>query len=730
MARVWKIGSRWSDNGTNASSIISIFRRNNVVFLGKETKRFCSEVKVGDYIAIADGQTVPAVAKVIGNPMHIDNFEIKILPDEELNIFGKDWKNRTYGVKVKIVDLTSNKALKYKKIGAFCEALQIKNDVINLYENSEKNFSISSYTCILKGDDEKYRKLFFDGLKYIIPVYQRPYSWSENQLEPFIDDIFKGYWGDERNIESQEPIFIGTMQLSEKKYVSEKEQEQDVIDGQQRISTFTVLLKVLSLMYPENESLRSLKFDWLETRVNSGVQNELLNKFLEISTSEMLNIDTLTQNSYIKAARIIWAYLIENQKSENENDVTFDIDSFIDYIFQKIYFVVIETYAGISKTIQIFNTINTTGLDLNGGDLFKVRMYEYLRDKKGYDESAFEAINQIYKEIDGKNIEKGRKVASIISVLDIYKDYLISQYELPAVLFSLGTETFFERLFDTILGIKTWNHFSSVLSQEKQFTLCLEKIKECFNAKIKWSEFEDNSREYMFARRLLWTSRYSQYCRIAYQILLRNGDNAEAQKNVYDALILINKIAFIFSVKFAKSTHSGHSIMQKAIRIAVTKNYDDLISYLKDELGKCRNGTEHYLSGYIVDNAKKKNLICRMSAYFDECDANKSCDEIKALLFETPFDIEHIHANADSSVVVENKLQNSIGNLTMLEQSINRSISANRFVDKKVGYSESKYTSIKKIAEHGSWEKEEIEKRRGDEVNRIIDYLFEGIDVK
>ena len=60
MENVWKVGSRWSDKGTPDSSIISIFRRNSIVFVGEDTarERFQNEVKVGDYFAIADGYKV------------------------------------------------------------------------------------------------------------------------------------------------------------------------------------------------------------------------------------------------------------------------------------------------------------------------------------------------------------------------------------------------------------------------------------------------------------------------------------------------------------------------------------------------------------------------------------------------------------------------------------------------------------------------------------------------
>ena len=80
MANVWKVGSRWSDNGSKESSIISIFRRNNVVFVGQEDRRiaFRDSVKQGDYIAIADGYTIVAVGKAISNPICITKLDIKV----------------------------------------------------------------------------------------------------------------------------------------------------------------------------------------------------------------------------------------------------------------------------------------------------------------------------------------------------------------------------------------------------------------------------------------------------------------------------------------------------------------------------------------------------------------------------------------------------------------------------------------------------------------------------
>ena len=60
MNRVWKVASRWSETGTADSSILDIFRRHNVVFVGKFQDRF-QQIAVGDLIVISDAKRVVAM---------------------------------------------------------------------------------------------------------------------------------------------------------------------------------------------------------------------------------------------------------------------------------------------------------------------------------------------------------------------------------------------------------------------------------------------------------------------------------------------------------------------------------------------------------------------------------------------------------------------------------------------------------------------------------------------
>ena len=279
-------------------------------------------------------------------------------------------------------------------------------------------FSIDAGTFTLKNNIKNPKNCILNrNVDYVIPIYQRPYSWTESQIRKFISDIFISFWGYNKN-SHPEPMFIGTMQLS-----SIENGQQDIIDGQQRISTFLILLKVLKLEFPNLEELESITFDWLKTEINKKQQENLTEL---INASSFDNFTNNNLNKYIENALLIRQILHENNKQSNEDDTSFNPNSFIKHLYSNIYFVVIETNASLSKTLQIFDAINTTGLDLNAGDIFKIRMFEYL-NKNGNNDSVFSEISKLYEKIDTKNKVIGTQLTDIRGILNIYKFYLIAK---------------------------------------------------------------------------------------------------------------------------------------------------------------------------------------------------------------------------------------------------------------------------------------------------------------
>lgn len=741
MENVWKIGSRWSSWGDASRSVLSIFRRNNIVFLGDDhKKRFLKEVKEGDYFAIADGYSVVAVAKAISIPMKLDDMGELLIPDSEKCIFDKSDAEYSVGVKVKIVDL--EKPFLYKKMGTFFLANQIWQKVKDLYENNLNRFKISTSTCSLLDKGNGYKALFDFKTKFIIPIYQRPYSWTEKEINPFMNDIFNGFLGDSQDCKNPEPMFIGTMQLSQKKIVDRECNEfwQEVVDGQQRITTISILLKELKRIYPENPQLQKFQFNWLETHIHDTSQKDLEDYFSH-PCEEIANDNEKERNPYKRNAAIIRDYL-ENQLRNEQHDLDIRFgdkgDKFVEYILGNVIFVVVETQAGLSKTIKIFNTINTTGLDLNGGDLFKIRMYEYMKDKRNFGEEAFGQISEVYDLIEKNNKEYASQYW-IGDILSIYQKILIGKYDLPNRLFDFGWENFFEKLFDTVLGVKTdWEHFDAV--KKNGLTLDLEDLKQIitvckikhendvnFKNEGKYGNYESSRN--MFSYKILNSTRYSKYASIEYLYLFNHFEDKQCYENFYKILVPLSKLMFCYSICYAKTVYKMHDFMKKIMKKIVEKQADDkIIDLIRKELGQLQKeeSIEKELGKYIFENVKWKILICRLSEFLKMEETKWAIKDMQKQLFNTNFNIEHIHSREDEKKWDNLELLNSIGNLTMLEDTINKSIQNKPFKNKKIDYRNSSYATIKSLADSSEeeWNEENAKKRREKEVKKMRDWLL------
>ena len=79
--------------------------------------------------------------------------------------------------------------------------------------------------------------IFSGKSKYIIPHYQRAYSWDTEQCSELLDDIFRAFEEDE-----DEGYFLGNIVIARN---TKERNNLEVIDGQQRLLTLTLLIKIL-----------------------------------------------------------------------------------------------------------------------------------------------------------------------------------------------------------------------------------------------------------------------------------------------------------------------------------------------------------------------------------------------------------------------------------------------------------------------------------------------------
>ncbi len=181
----------------------------------------------------------------------------------------------------------------------------------------------------------------------------------------------------------------------------------DIVDGQQRLSTFILLAKVLATLYDKDKDLNKTSRDFLEKSL--GDTDEEKRKRLIFNTIG-LNAEkdfqyALTsfndapvgnnKNNYLKNAICLKNYLEEKEIA--------DINDFIRWLYLKVIFIK-TTCSNISMALRIFSVLNARGLALHAIDVFKVELLKKLAKEKDQEEfvSRWNALRQKCSENESK----------------------------------------------------------------------------------------------------------------------------------------------------------------------------------------------------------------------------------------------------------------------------------------------------------------------------------------
>ena len=95
-------------------------------------------------------------------------------------------------------------------------------------------------TTTINVDKRSVKQLLETGKnkKFVIPEYQRPYAWSDEQIQVLFDDLSE--YTHNTNDDDESTYFLGTIVSYEI-----ENHEQEIIDGQQRITTLFLLLRAI-----------------------------------------------------------------------------------------------------------------------------------------------------------------------------------------------------------------------------------------------------------------------------------------------------------------------------------------------------------------------------------------------------------------------------------------------------------------------------------------------------
>src|SRR5947209_7225440 len=92
----------------------------------------------------------------------------------------------------------------------------------------------------IHGSEHPIKKIFSDDFVFTIPLYQRAYAWTTEESEELLQDLMRAMDGYEGSIDDLPPYFLGSIVL-----IQGNEPLAEVIDGQQRLTTLTMLLAAL-----------------------------------------------------------------------------------------------------------------------------------------------------------------------------------------------------------------------------------------------------------------------------------------------------------------------------------------------------------------------------------------------------------------------------------------------------------------------------------------------------
>lgn len=247
----------------------------------------------------------------------------------------------------------------------------------------------------MKAEEKALRFLTMEG-KVKIPFFQRTYVWDEDNWEDLIGEFLD---------EEKTNNFLGAIILKQLPPVSGKPKELEVIDGQQRLTTISILLRALYDSFPEDikQNVRDTIFqilffkkdytspDYDEIRIeHSLVDSESYRKV--IKESETINLSQINEKSH----RILRCYkffreIFENMSVEEKRKL---LNKILDPANKMLVVIDLEER---DDEQSIFDTLNTAGVRLTSAEIVKNALFKRLIELSGRQEAI-----KTYKETWGK----------------------------------------------------------------------------------------------------------------------------------------------------------------------------------------------------------------------------------------------------------------------------------------------------------------------------------------
>lgn len=225
----------------------------------------------------------------------------------------------------------------------------------------------------IEASEKPVSDIFCDKFVFRIPSYQRPYAWTTEQTAELLSDLLNA-WGAAQDVREASPYFLGSVVLIK----DPEKPEADVVDGQQRLTTLTILLSVLRDLATDDAVARSIdRFICQKGDPILGTESVFRltprhrdEDFLRRAVQEEKATVTVHAPAGLRDAQ---ARIAENTtflRNELGKMPEPDRQKLSSYVAQRCYLVIVAA-SDQQSAFRIFSVLNSRGLDLTAADILK-----------------------------------------------------------------------------------------------------------------------------------------------------------------------------------------------------------------------------------------------------------------------------------------------------------------------------------------------------------------------
>jgi uncharacterized protein with ParB-like and HNH nuclease domain len=564
--------------------------------------------------------------------------------------------------------------------------------------------------------------------QFIVPAYQRRYAWGVNQTKALFDDI--------KMLKDSDGHLFGMIILHTSNIHKAGLYKPELVDGQQRLTSMTILLKALQTRFKELKNKE--RVNQIEAMLNcSGYDNQKKPKMI------LGNLDNEDYISIMKGASK-YTYINQNIISSYDNFLAWAKELEDDEL-NKFYFTLTNIAVIIRLDVlsandayKLFETINNRGLRLSPTDIIKNFLLGHA-SKIGIDNLVEVKVlwSNIIKNLDGLNSD------------DFFRQYLCSLLQRKISMSKLVYEFkryYFKQILKTELLGEFKYYVDDLVSESEEEEVDVDDVEDKNIKKISNIEF--------LHQIIILSKTYNQ---INYETF----SNSKLNRRINNLNRILSMPTYIFLMHFMQSKHTDSVkisvlklletfMLRRHICEMRTNEHDDIFAKIlqyntsDDIVNEVKEYLQNYLpndddfkvrfpkhnfKGRLINRAK---YILEQIEYFERGNTNELI-----VSSQSEVELEHIipqnitskrskeefgnwseylgkQSNAKHKIYID-----LIGNMTLLGDKLNITASNNPFHRKKKSYEKSSFKITEKIADRYNEFKFPQVEERGNELAEL-----------